>query len=230
MNSSGIKMRLSLPLALAVLSLVLSLGSPTAIAGSFEYDVYEGEDINRVCAACHGEYGQGGGGGSYPRLAGLPQKYMAEQVQEFKDRKRINIPMLPFANDRELSDEDVFNITTYLSKIKLKTRVPKFPEGTDALIILQETKRSVQIPSYPGDVEKGEALYQESCALCHGKTGQGRGKRKPPLVGQFSEYLLKQIITFKEKERDHQDREETFDNFSLEDAKNVIAYLATLDD
>ena len=37
-----------------------------------EPDLELGEEINEVCASCHGEFGQGGKGGEYPRLAGLP--------------------------------------------------------------------------------------------------------------------------------------------------------------
>lgn len=137
--------------------------------------------------------------------------------------------MVPFANDRELSEEDVFNITTFLSKIELKTRLPEYPEGTDALVLLNEGKKVVQIPAYEGDVKAGKSSYRYDCALCHGKTGEGKGD-KPPLVGQFSDYLLKQIEMFKSGERSHEERETTFAELSLEDARNILAYLATLDD
>ncbi len=195
----------------------------------FEYDKYEAKDINRVCAACHGEFGQGGGGGVYPRLAGLPRKYLVNQIMEFFDRKRVNIPMLPFANERELPPEDIFNITTYLSQQKLSNRLPNYPEGTRAIILLNEGKKVVQIPPYPGDVKQGKTLYRSDCALCHGKKAQGK-KNTPQLVGQFSGYLLKQIETFKDGTRRHEDAEETFGELEISDIKNILAYLATLDD
>ncbi|MCW9033825.1 MAG: c-type cytochrome [Alphaproteobacteria bacterium] len=195
----------------------------------FEYDEYEAEDINRVCAACHGEFGQGGGGGVYPRLAGLPRKYLVDQMKEFFERKRVNIPMLPFANERELSAEDIFNITTFHSQQKLGTRIPVFPEGTRAIIILNKSKKVVQIPPYPGDIKKGEISYRSDCALCHGKKGQGK-KNTPQLVGQFSDYLFTQVEHFKTGARQHEDAEETFAELEADDIKNILAYLATLDD
>jgi len=214
-----------------LLSLCFIVVSSSTFANEeeFEYDEYDAEDINRVCAACHGEFGQGGGGGVYPRLGGLPRKYLVDQIKEFFDRKRVNIPMLPFANERELSPEDIFNITTFLSQQKLGTRLPNFPEGTRAIIRLNEGKRVVQIPPYPGDIKEGKSLYRSDCALCHGKKAQGK-KNKPQLAGQFSDYLLKQIIQFKSGERQHEEAEETFGELEVEDVKNILAYLATLDD
>ena len=48
------------------LCLSLTAGSAYAI------DMENGEEINEVCAGCHGEFGQGGKAGEYPRLAGMP--------------------------------------------------------------------------------------------------------------------------------------------------------------
>jgi cytochrome c553 len=59
-------------------------------------DLELGEEINETCAGCHGEYGQGSIDGEYPRLAGLTAGYIARQLRNFKQRKRINIPMLPY--------------------------------------------------------------------------------------------------------------------------------------
>ncbi|RKZ97040.1 MAG: hypothetical protein DRQ43_03535, partial [Gammaproteobacteria bacterium] len=42
-----------------------------------EIDLALGEEINELCAGCHGEYGEGGKQGEYPRLAGLPASYIA---------------------------------------------------------------------------------------------------------------------------------------------------------
>jgi len=84
-----------------------------------EIDLELGEEINEVCAGCHGEYGEGGKQGEYPRLAGLPVAYISEQLKLFKDEKRKNMPMRPYANERELPDEDIPSIAVFLSQIKL---------------------------------------------------------------------------------------------------------------
>jgi len=79
-------------------------------------DLELGEEINETCAGCHGEYGQGSIDGEYPRLAGLTADYLARQLRNFKQRKRLNIPMLPYTNDRELPEEDLVSIAAYLAE------------------------------------------------------------------------------------------------------------------
>ena len=43
---------------------------PLDIWGSRQVTMFNGEEINEVCAGCHGEFGQGEKDGEYPRLAG----------------------------------------------------------------------------------------------------------------------------------------------------------------
>lgn len=50
---------------------------------AYKYDPENGEEINELCAGCHGEYGEGGGG-EYPRLADMPARYLINQLQAFQ--------------------------------------------------------------------------------------------------------------------------------------------------
>ncbi|TNF99020.1 MAG: c-type cytochrome [Gammaproteobacteria bacterium] len=199
-----------------------------------EMDMEYGEEINETCAGCHGIYGQGSLDGEYPRLAGLEAEYIAKQLSDFKLRKRINIPMIPYANDRELPGDDVRIISEYLSNIQLPTKLaPVDEESFDALERLHASKRVVNIKDYPGDIELGRKVYLDECAICHAKDGYGKKKKKAPqLAGQYSEYLLRQIKHFRSGKRLHDDEKDDAELFSeiSDDAFNgMLAYLATLD-
>jgi len=198
-----------------------------------ELDMEYGEEINETCAGCHGVYGQGSLDGEYPRLAGLKAEYIAKQLSDFKQRKRINIPMIPFANERELPGDDVRIIAEYLSRIDLPTRLqPIDEENFDALERLEASKRVVNIRDYPGNLESGRKIYKDECASCHGKDGYGK-KKAPQLAGQYSEYLLRQIKLFRSGERLHDDEEddnELFNEISDELFADMLSFLATLDD
>ena len=103
-------------------SIFLVLVSGMANAGEHripDFDPDDAEEIMEVCAGCHGIHAQGTRDGEYPRLAGLAPAYLAREIQLFKERKRINIPMIPYANDHELPPEDVRTITAYLASIQL---------------------------------------------------------------------------------------------------------------
>ena len=194
-----------------------------------------GEEINEICAGCHGEYGQGSLGGEYPRLAGMDRDYLIKQLHLFKQRKRMNIPMLPFTNDRELPEEDIQAVTLYLTSIKLPVKLAPLDEDNfDALERLQASKRVINIARYPGDVEAGLAFYQSECANCHGRDGYGKAKKYAPmLAGQRSEYLLKQFAAYAAAERLHDDEPddaELFEAMHQTLTADLLAYLSSLDD
>jgi len=197
-------------------------------------DLELGEEINETCAGCHGEYGQGSIDGEYPRLAGLSAEYLARQLRAFKQRRRVNIPMLPYTNDRELPEEDLVSVAAYLAAIELPTKLPPINEAEfDALERLQASKKVVNIATYPGDVAAGRAFYRKECASCHGQDGYGDdSKHIPPLAGQYSRYLLKQVEDIRTGERFHDDPDDAgiFREYADDEIAALLAYLATLDD
>ncbi|HEB81885.1 MAG TPA: c-type cytochrome [Gammaproteobacteria bacterium] len=198
-------------------------------------DIEYAEEINETCAGCHGESGEGTADGEYPRLAGLDAEYIARQLRHFKSRERLNIPMLPYATERELPEEDVVLIARYLSQIKLPTKLPPIDENKkfDALARLEQSGKVVNIARYPGDVRMGERFYQKECAGCHGRQAEGNKARQiPQLMGQRSLYLKRQIERFRKGERLHDDPRDAgiFKSFSDTEIDNMLAYLSILDD
>ena len=100
-----------------LLLVALALSYPVAAV-----DIEKGKEINGTCAACHSDNGQGGKKGEYPRIAGQQVKYLETQLRNFRSRTRVNIPMFPYTQERELSDEDIKEISAYLAGIVLDTK------------------------------------------------------------------------------------------------------------
>lgn len=199
-----------------------------------EIDLDYGEEINETCAGCHGEYGQGSSDGEYPRLAGVDADYIAHQLRHFKNRKRVNIPMIPYATERELPEGDVLSVAAYLASIKLPSKLPPIDEsGFDAYERLQASKLVLNIGRYPGDVVAGQRVYQKECAGCHGLDASGdSGRLIPGLAGQHSMYVLRQVQRFRKGERSHDSPRDgvIFQAFSDTEIGNILAWLSTLDD
>lgn len=189
-----------------------------------------GKDINGTCAACHSENGQGGKKGEYPRIAGQQVKYLEAQLKNFRARARVNIPMFPYTQERELPDEDIKEIAAYLSAIQLDTKMPTYTGKEDALTRLLMAEKVMIIPRAEGDLANGEKIYQKQCAACHGKTGLGRGMF-PMLVGQYTNYLQRQVDLYLKGDRPHDDDESTvgvLNALKAEDIKDILAYLTSI--
>jgi len=201
-----------------------------------DYDEDMGDEINQVCAGCHEEFGMGGKDGKYPRIAGLPVKYILEQVVLFRERKRPNIPMLQHVEERELPNDELMDVAIYLNKIKLRNRLSKVDETApdfDAYARLQEAKATLQIGRAEGDIKKGGKIYRKECKSCHGKHGEGDNDKTPLLAGQYTKYLWRQMDMFLSGKRLHDEddpEEEFFKSFSHEELRDVLAYISTLDD
>ena len=206
-----------------------------SIASDYDPDI--GKEINDVCAGCHGEYGQGGKEGLYPRLAGMPAAFIAKQLELFRSRKRPNMPMLQYIDERQMPDEDILNISHFLASVKLNNRLPAVDETAadfDAYARLLESKKLMQIPRAVGDLKKGQKLYKKECASCHGKDGYGIDKKAVPLLaGQYTSYLWKQVEKLRKRIRIHDDEEpdeELLDDFSDEELTDIFAWLSIADD
>jgi cytochrome c553 len=192
-------------------------------------DLENGKEINGTCAACHGDQGAGGSKGEYPRIAGQRVNYIEGQLRNFRSRTRVNIPMYPYTQERELSDSDIKDIAAYLAGIELSNRMPTYTGKEDALTKLLMAERVMIIPRAAGNLEHGEALYQKQCASCHGKTGKGRGMF-PMLVGQYTNYLKRQVDLYLKGDRPH---DETGTGGVLNvlkepDIQDILAYLTSI--
>jgi len=195
-----------------------------------------GEEINELCAGCHGEYGEGGKDGEYPRIAGQPAGYIAEQLHLFRDRKRPNIPMLEYMDERQMPDQDIIDISAYLSLIKLTTKLPPITDDKnfDAYERMLLTKKFLNIAKFDGDFEAGKKLYNKECKSCHGRMGEGKDSQNiPMLAGQYTNYLFRQIIKYNKKTRIHDKdspEEDYFSEFTKEELINIFSYISIIDD
>lgn len=202
-----------------------------------EPDMDVGEEINEMCAGCHGEFGEGGKQGEYPRLAGQPYQFLIDQMVLFRERRRPNMAMIEYVDDRQMPEEDIQDVSAYLASIELPSRLSPVDEsdpGFNALARLEEAKRVLQIPIAEGDIEAGQKLYKRECASCHGVRGEGEpAGTVPMLAGQYTTYLWRQVDKYKQGLRIH-DPEAPEDRllaeFSQEEMRDIFAYLSVLDD
>ena len=211
------------PLSILVLAMFLGMTSAVAV------DLQEGKEINGTCAACHGDNGQGGGKGEYPRIAGQQVRYLESQLKNFRSRARINIPMFPYTQERELSDADIKDVSAYIAGIELSNRMPTYTGNEDALTRLLMADKVMIIPRAEGDIDKGGAIYQKQCASCHGKTAKGRGMF-PMLVGQYTSYLKRQVDLYLKGDRAHDEEGTTGVLNTLDETqiRDILAYLTAI--
>ncbi|QFY88018.1 c-type cytochrome [Magnetovirga frankeli] len=220
------------PAITPVITLVFLLTGP-----ALAIDLENGQDINDVCAGCHGEFGQGGGDSEYPRLAGMPAEFIAKQLHLFRDRSRPNMAMVEYIDERQMPDEDIRDVSHYLAGITLKTKLPPVDENApdfDAYARLKASKQLMQIPRAEGDVERGEQLYRKECGSCHGDQGWGDNEKAvPQLAGQFTDYLWRQVEKYRNKVRIHDETDpdyELLNDFRDDQLKDIFAYLSIVDD
>lgn len=219
---------------LMALSLVCVLIPP---GHAREPDMDNGEEINEVCAGCHGIYGEGGKQGEYPRIAGQPYQFLVDQLLLFRERKRPNLAMVEYVDDRQMPDADIQDISAYLAAIELPTRLAPIDEnapGFNALARLKEAERVLQIPRVEGDMAGGQKLYKRECAPCHGSDGRGDQKDAVPmLAGQYTNYLWRQVDKYIAGIRIHDPSapdDRLLGEFTKDELQAIFAYVSVLDD
>jgi cytochrome c oxidase subunit 2 len=198
-----------------VIAVLLALPAPASAA-----DVAAGQSAYAVCAACHGQQGEGNVAMNAPKLAGQEGWYIKRQLAAYRDGLRgtasgdtFGMQMRPMA--MAVSDPTAeANLIAYIESLPV----------TDSP------------PTVSGDVAAGQAAYAV-CAACHGQQAEGNEQMGgPKLAGQNDWYLVRQISNYQKGLRGY-DPKDTFGmqmkpmaaTLTTEKAINdVVAYINTL--
>lgn len=140
------------------------------------------------CAACHGAQGEGQAAANYPRLAGLPASYLAEQLHLFASGKRQNAIMSGMA--KPLSAAQIKTLADYYAGLPVSMPAPADTVPADL------AARGKQLATI-GDWKAGIP----ACFRCHGPGGVGVSPAFPSLTGQSATYLSQQISAWKNGSR-----------------------------
>lgn len=158
-------------------------------------DPKKGQAKAGTCAACHGLDGNPPSPVAYPRLAGMPERYIAQQLALFKGQQRTTgmaAVMYPFAEP--LSAQDMRDLGAWFQTQKA------------AAGIADDTAIASGPNAGRRYFEVGETLFRggdktrgiPACMACHGSAGQGNpGPAYPALGGQLADYSKRRLEEYR---------------------------------
>jgi cytochrome c553 len=158
-----------------------------------------------ACAACHGVDGNPSDP-QYPRLAGMPERYVAKQLALFKSGERntgMAAVMMPMA--APLSAQDMRDLGAYFARQKPGAGI------ADDTVIAEGPHKDMKF------YQVGEQLFRggdpargiPACMACHGPAGAGNpGPAYPHIGGQQAAYVQRRLEEYRAgttNEREHHD-------------------------
>ena len=164
------------------LGFISLLATAPAFAASEAGDASAGRGKTEICAGCHGEDGNAAAP-IFPKLASQHVSYLEKQLKAFRSKERVDPTMN--AMTQSLSDAEIKNIAAYYNRQKIT------PESREQDHLGEKIYRS-------GNTINGVP----SCVGCHGPTGAGNpASGYPVLHGQFSAYISKTLLDYKNGDR-----------------------------
>ncbi len=173
-----------------------------------------------VCAACHGQQGEGLLALNAPKIAGQEPWYIRRQIDNYKKGLR------------GAHEDDIYGRQMAPMSLTLANE-----QALENVIAHVQTLPDNPSPeTIEGDVEHGAELYVV-CAYCHGKEAQGiEAINAPRMAGMNDWYLVRQLENFKSGVRgghpqDYYGMQMGFMGRTMQDEqsmRDVVAYINTL--
>lgn len=169
----------------------IAAGAPPAPGEEQKGDPDAGQAQAATCAGCHGNDGNSPAP-SFPKIAGLGEKYLFKQLQDIQSGAR---PVDQMAGQLDgKSEQDLRDLAAYFNSQKIQlsgaqeaTVKVNSGEDVNALELGARIFRS-------GNLETGTP----SCTGCHSPRGLGNDPAGfPRLSGQYAEYIAKQLRDFR---------------------------------
>ena len=173
-----------------------------------------------VCAACHGQQGEGLAALNAPKIAGQEDWYIRKQLQNYKE------------GVRGAHDDDVYGKQMAPMAATLATEAAV----ENVIAYIQTLPDNPAEITVTGDVASGQRTYTY-CAYCHGGNAEGlQTMNAPRMAGMTDWYLQRQLVNFRDgvrgqHPRDYYGKQMSFMGRTLKDDKmidDVIAYINTL--
>lgn len=152
---------------------------PNPAAGK---SLYELGDASRSIGACIGCHGSEGNSDVliYPNLANQHPEYIAKQLNNFKNKNRVNYAMNQFAGG--MTEDDIADMAAYFAD--------------PAAVANVVSRRVMPVAAVTAEVIAGQTKAAV-CAACHGADGNSPVAIYPKLAGQSVGYIVKQLQEFK---------------------------------
>jgi len=216
----------------SVLAAVFAMSSAHAAGNAG--DVASGESIYLngkgdvpACNSCHGQGGMGDDAMGTPRLAGQGSAYIAKQLKDYADDKRMDTVMYVMnTNAKGMSDQDMMDVAAYVESLEYDAL------GASDMNQVKELGNPVGV-RYLG---KGIAQYGapergvSACHSCHSYNGRGMYPIYPMIGGQKYVYLVSQLKQFRDGSRANDQMGQmraVVKNMSDEDIYNVATFLTS---
>ncbi len=143
-------------------------------------DAAAGESKVATCAACHGADGNSVAP-TFPKLAGLGERYLYKQLTDIRDGRRVVASMAGQVDGK--SDQDLADMAAYYNA-QDRSRGKTDPE---LRALGEKVYRS-------GIAERNVA----ACTACHSPAGKGNGPAGyPALAGQHADYIAAQLRAYR---------------------------------
>lgn len=180
---------------LAIAATIACSFSFHAFGDGHKGDPAAGEAQSPLCAACHGADGNSPAP-TFPKIAGLGEKYLFKQLQDIQADRRIIPEMTGMLTGK--TEQDLRDLAAFYNSNTLQVSGAKPQE---VLI-----NAGIKVDG----LELGERIYRAgnletqvpSCMGCHSPKGLGNEPAGfPRLGGQYAEYIAKQLRHFRAGER-----------------------------
>jgi cytochrome c553 len=171
------------------------------------------------CLACHDDAGRRGPDTYYPRIAGKPAGYLANQLQHFKEGRRFYALMTYLVD--HLPEAYLNEMAAYFANLD-RPYLP--PQSSTARPAVLERGR---VLTTDGDAKAN----LPACAECHGKSLTGIAPAIPGIVGLPRDYIVAQLNNWRSGvRRSHAPdcMSEIAKRLSPDDIAAVAGWLATL--
>lgn len=163
-----------------------------------------------VCVACHGLDGMSAVPAN-PNIAGMPEQYIAKQLELFKSGGRASPIMQGMT--ASLSADDMKALGVYYFSQRAKTNAV----ARDAALAARGQK------IFRGGIPE---LKVPACAGCHGAAGAGIPAAYPRLAGQWPDYMLDQLKLYAAGTRKNAQMNAITYRMRVTDMQAVAEYMA----